>query len=237
MGGQLLFLGVVELIRPVVLLYPVWLLLSEAALVTNQIQASEKVHAESILGMIKAVLTLCVALLQLRVVSLLPGIGYSCLGLGVACYFVAQSDAMLKPLTPMLADNLHKLHKGVDMITRAQTTFLQRVDALLEKRGASDSKQAHVSSNSAGAAGTGAAGTGATNSAGADGTGADGTAGVDVGEKPISTSSTWSWSEGGVGEHCQVEELDGDESEGVVAGEQQGLSGGPLHSTGMRRRK
>jgi hypothetical protein len=129
---KLFFLGLIELIRPVVLLYPAWLLISEAVLITKQVQTAEKLEAKSVMQVIKALLVLAATLLQLRIVSLLPGIGYSCLVLGVVCFFISQSDSLLKPLTPLLAENLHKIDQGIDVFTQVQSTFLQRVSSLLD---------------------------------------------------------------------------------------------------------
>lgn len=131
-GQKLIILGLVEFIRPIVLVYPAWLLLSEASMITKQLQMSEKLEAKSLMAVIKAALLLCAALLQMQVIALVPGIGYSCLVLGVLCYIITQSNAMLKPLTPLLAENLCKLDEGIDVLTALQETFLGRVNSLVE---------------------------------------------------------------------------------------------------------
>ena len=129
-----MFLGIIELIRPAVLIYPAWMLLSEASTITEYINTSETPGTRSVMQVIKAILFLCISLLQLKVVSLVPGIGYPCLGLGIACYFIAQSDSLLKPLTPALADNLYKIDQGIDMLTSVQKKFLSHVNSLVEHK-------------------------------------------------------------------------------------------------------
>lgn len=145
-GEKLFLLGLIELIRPVVLLYPVWLLLSEAVLITKQIQTTDKLEAKSVMQVIKALLILGVTLLQIRVVSLLPGIGYSCLALGTGCFALCQSDALLKPATPLLAHNLYKIDQGIDLFTTVQKTFMQQVSLFVEPTSASTTAGASTSS-------------------------------------------------------------------------------------------
>jgi len=147
-GQKLIILGIVEFIRPIVLVYPAWLLLSEASLIAKQLQMSEKLEAKSLMAVIKALLLLCAALLQLQVIALVPGIGYPCLGLGVLCYLITQSNAMLKPLTPLLAENLCRLDEGIDVLASLQNSFLSRMNSLVESATSSqgiDRNNDHVS--------------------------------------------------------------------------------------------
>ena len=142
-------MGIIEIIRPFVLLYPVWLLLSEAVSISKQIKESEKPDSKSVVQVLKALLMLGATVLQLYLVSLLPGIGYGCLILAVASYIISHCDTLLKPLTPILADNLQKFDRGIDMFASVQKRFFTRISEFIEMSLAapSESEITHCSSH------------------------------------------------------------------------------------------
>lgn len=68
---------------------------------------------------------LAVAVLQLRIIAQLPGLGYTCLALGVSCYILSHCDSLLKPLCPLLAENLVRIDRLLDSFAEVERAFLR----------------------------------------------------------------------------------------------------------------
>jgi hypothetical protein len=136
-GGKAVLLGLAEIIgRPLIMLYPVYLLSMEIVRLANKLGITfsplhdqhhqhhqqqqqqrgaggldwRKVSIGDVVSIAK-LLAMCMAVYQaLLVLSMYSGVGYSCLAVGFCALTLASSDDMLKKYIPALAPHVISFH-------------------------------------------------------------------------------------------------------------------------------
>lgn len=133
-GVRLAALGLVEVVgRPVVMLYPVWLLLQQALLVVKGMETGE-VSPRTVLAALKAVLLLALSSQLLALLALYQGMGYACLLMGGLALAASTSDAHVKALAPIIAPHLAHLDAFLERVGGAEAAAM-RAMGLDDRRG------------------------------------------------------------------------------------------------------
>ena len=133
-GGKLCILGLVEAVgRPIMMLYPLYLVTQEALKVASEIEVKKTISAHSIMQIVK-MLAMLLAVVQLSgILSMYTGLGYTCLAMGSCALFISSNDELTKCVVPVLAphissidvcmDHLYQLERtAVNAFSRTQTT-------------------------------------------------------------------------------------------------------------------
>lgn len=94
-------------------------LLAEIALIVQKVNDKSGFSPENLIQLLKSSMLLIVVALFVRIIGLLPGLGYSASILGVFIFIVTSVDPILKLICPYVAPNMAKL-----------STFVQRMEAL-----------------------------------------------------------------------------------------------------------
>lgn len=122
-GGKAVMFGLVEIIgRPVIMLYPVYLLSVEVTRLAGKLGVTQSLMEQGAAGarqvdwrrlsfidglQIAKLVAMCWAVFQaLTVLSAYTGLGYSCLGVGFAALALASNDVLLKQYTPAMAPHI-----------------------------------------------------------------------------------------------------------------------------------
>lgn len=124
LGGNLLALGMVEVVgKPVMMLYPIYIVSVEALKLAKEFETSQHVTAQSILKILKIMIFILVGYQLMTILAMYTGLGYTCLAIGGASQIIAQSEELSKQAAPVLAphlanidlmfNQLHKLEKVV----------------------------------------------------------------------------------------------------------------------------
>lgn len=121
MGGNLICLGMVEVVgRPVVMLYPLYLVAMEGLKLTNEIEVRGRITPDVIIRVIKIVALLLLGFQLITILSMYPGLGYSCLLIGGVAVTLAASDELTKTIAPVMAPHLFHLDLIFDRLQRAE---------------------------------------------------------------------------------------------------------------------
>ena len=149
-GLRLTALGLVEVVgRPVVMMYPLWLLLREVLHLVKQIEHKQSISPTTVVTMVKAFLMLYVSSSLVSLLSMYQGMGYTCLALGGLTLMVSQSESHLKQFAPILSPHLTHIDDFLDKLTSIESIALRsfgmaqssdisdhpRVEMLSESRG------------------------------------------------------------------------------------------------------
>ena len=124
-GSKLLFLGLVETIgRPLVMLYPIYLVLNKVLEIVAKFEANSipgsrrgEFRAKDATDLIKAALLLLVCSKLMSVLQMYSGVGTTCLAAGAAALFVASSESNTKAAVPLLAPYLYQIEQLVNRVS------------------------------------------------------------------------------------------------------------------------
>ena len=140
-GGKAVLFGIVEIIgRPVIMLYPVYLLSVEITRLAGKLGVTQSLLEQGAAGarhidwrrlsvsdglQIAKLVAMCWAVFQvLTVLSAYTGLGYSCLGVGFAALTLASNDALLKQYTPALAPHIASVGRLMDQACALEQSVL-----------------------------------------------------------------------------------------------------------------
>lgn len=121
MGGNLICLGMVEVVgRPVVMLYPLYLVAMEGLKLTNEIELRGRITPDIIVRVIKIVALLLIGFQLITILSMYSGLGYSCLLIGGVAVTLAASDELTKIIAPVMAPHLFNLDMMFHRLQRVE---------------------------------------------------------------------------------------------------------------------
>lgn len=152
-GGNLICLGMVEVVgRPVVMLYPIYLVVLEALKITNEIEARGRVSPDIIVRVVKIICLLLVGFQLISILSMYTGLGYSCLLIGGVAVVLASSDELTKSIAPVVAPHLANVDMLFNRLQQIESVTMQTLNKTTAPFGIAShhSQQAvgHNSSNS-----------------------------------------------------------------------------------------
>lgn len=129
MGGNLICLGMVEVVgRPVVMLYPLYLVAMEGLKLTNEIEVRGRITPDIIIRVIKIVALLLIGFQLITILSMYAGLGYSCLLIGGVAVTLAASDELTKTIAPVMAPHLFNLDMIFYRLQRAEVMAMNALN-------------------------------------------------------------------------------------------------------------
>jgi hypothetical protein len=128
-GGKLVCLGLVEIVgRPIIMLYPLYLVSQEVLQIVSDIQTpkegNNKVSIKSIVNLIKAMVMLYASLQVLGVLAMYSGLGYSCLILGIVSCVISTKEDLIKIASPIISQYLKQFEALFDKLYKIETNVL-----------------------------------------------------------------------------------------------------------------
>lgn len=106
-GGKLCILGLVEAVgRPIIMLYPLFLITKEILKISSEVEAKKRVSMQSVMQIGKMIVMLFGVVQLLGILSMYTGLGYTCLALGCVAVLVGSSDDLTKASVPVLAPHM-----------------------------------------------------------------------------------------------------------------------------------
>jgi hypothetical protein len=114
--GKLALIGLMEIVRPILLIWPMWLLISEVLVMVKGINEKKGLTPHSVMQLCKTALLAAILYLLVSVMALMPGVGYSCLGVAGLGAVVSSSDPLLKQVCPYIAPNLAAMNEFINLI-------------------------------------------------------------------------------------------------------------------------
>lgn len=120
---KLLFLSLIEIARPLVLAWPLLLVLKEALVLTRALESApgDRNVIASGLALVKPLMLLFIVYQITGVLALLSGSGYFFALLGAFILLFQSSDAILKPYVPLIAEHLSPLVAFVDTLHQIES--------------------------------------------------------------------------------------------------------------------
>lgn len=119
-------LGLVEVLgRPVMMLYPLYLISKEVMLLAKELQTKKSLNPTSLMQICKIVALLAASMQVLSILSMYSGLGYTCLMLGAAAVLIAASDDLTKAAVPTIAPILSQVDVFVQRISAMEQTALR----------------------------------------------------------------------------------------------------------------
>ena len=151
-GGKLCILGLVEAVgRPIIMLYPLFIISKELLKISSEIDVKKKVSMNSIMQIVKmAVMLFCVVQL-LGILSMYTGLGYTCFGLGCGALLVSSNDELTKSSVPMMAPHMVSISLFLDQLYKlegAAVSALSRLGTHTNTQATSENDNSRVSSSS-----------------------------------------------------------------------------------------
>ncbi len=120
-GGNLLCLGMVEVVgRPVMMLYPIYLVCVESTQIAKEFETQRRITPQSILQIAKIFSLLLIGYQLITILSMYTGLGYTCLGLGLCALATASSNSLSKMAAPVLAPHLARLDGMLSQLSRLE---------------------------------------------------------------------------------------------------------------------
>ena len=130
-GGKLCILGLVEAVgRPIIMLYPLFIISKELLKISSEIDVKKKVSMNSIMQIVKmAVMLFCVVQL-LGILSMYTGLGYTCFGLGCGALLVSSNDELTKSSVPMMAPHMVSISLFLDQLYKLESAAVGALSRL-----------------------------------------------------------------------------------------------------------
>ena len=121
-GGKLCMLGLVEAVgRPIVMLYPLFLVTQEALKIASEIEVKKYISVKSIMQIAK-MLAMLLGVVQLSgILSMYTGLGYTCLAIGCAALFISSNDDLTKSAVPVLAPHMANINLFMDRLYQLES--------------------------------------------------------------------------------------------------------------------
>ena len=121
-GGKLCMLGLVEAVgRPIVMLYPLFLVAQEALKIASEIEVKKNISVRSIMQIAK-MLVMLLGVGQLSgILSMYTGLGYTCLALGCVALFISSNDELTKSAVPVLAPHMVNINLFMDRLYQLES--------------------------------------------------------------------------------------------------------------------
>lgn len=120
-GGKLCILGLVEAVgRPIIMLYPLFVLTKEALKISTEIETKKKISLQSIIQIGKMLVMLFAVSQLLGILSMYRGLGYTCLALGSAAVFVGCNHELTKSSVPVLAPHMVSVSLFLEQLCRIE---------------------------------------------------------------------------------------------------------------------
>lgn len=145
-GGKLCILGLVEAVgRPIIMLYPLFIISKELLKISSEIDVKKKVSMNSMMQIIKmAVMLFCVVQL-LGILSMYTGLGYTCFGLGCGALLVSSNDELTKSSVPVMAPHMVSISLFLDQLYKLESAAVSALSRLGSGSGSHTST--HVTEN------------------------------------------------------------------------------------------
>ena len=142
-GGKLCILGLVEAVgRPIIMLYPLFIISKELLKISSEIDVKKKVSMNSVMQVIKmAVMLFCVVQL-LGILSMYTGLGYTCFGLGCGALLVSSNDELTKSSVPVMAPHMVSISLFLDQLYKLESAAV----GALSRLGSGGHTSAHATS-------------------------------------------------------------------------------------------
>lgn len=121
-GGSLIALGMVEVVgRPVMMLYPVYMVILQALKLSKEIEMNnQRITVRQYLQMFKIGVYFVFAYLLLTVLAMYTGLGYTCLLIGGGAVAVASNDEFTKQAAPVIAPHMVNLDLMLGQLQRLE---------------------------------------------------------------------------------------------------------------------
>ena len=110
-------LGLIEFIRPVLLIWPLWLLVMDVLSMVKSLNDKKGLTPQAILQLLKTILLTAVLYMLVYILSLMPGMGFSCLFVAAAGCVLSCEDSILKSLCPVIAPNMAQIQQVMDSLS------------------------------------------------------------------------------------------------------------------------
>ena len=125
-GGSLIALGMVEVVgRPVVMLYPVYMVILQALKLSREIEMNNnKITVHQYLQIFKIGVYFIFAYLLLTVLAMYTGLGYTCLLIGGGAVAVASNDEFTKQAAPVIAPHMANLDLMMNQLHRLEVAVM-----------------------------------------------------------------------------------------------------------------
>jgi hypothetical protein len=121
-GVKLFAIGLVEVIgRPILMLYPIWLLLQQVLVIVKQMEHKQQISPRTLIAIVKAVIMLWLSSYLIQVLAMYQGMGYTSLALGSLALGISSSDSTIKEIAPAIAPHLSGLDKFLDRLSYLET--------------------------------------------------------------------------------------------------------------------
>lgn len=132
-GSKLLFLGLVETIgRPLVTLYPIYLVASKALEIVARMEGrgfGEGFRAKDVADLTKALLLLYACSKLMGILQMYSGVGSACLLVGAAALAAASSAEITKTSAPLLAPYLYRVEQMVNHVAAAEDRVMGAISS------------------------------------------------------------------------------------------------------------
>jgi hypothetical protein len=122
--------GLVDVFRSGLFILPILTLLAEIALIIQKVNDKSGFSPQNVIQLIKSSLLLVVVAIAVRIVGMLPGLGYSASLLGVLLFIVSSVDPLLKLVCPYSAPNMAQISA---FIVKMETIENQLFGAFLDR--------------------------------------------------------------------------------------------------------
>jgi len=123
-GSKLAAVGLIEIVRPVLLVWPIWMIVTEVLTIVRSVNEKRGLHPDSIIQLCKSAVLLVVVYILIMLVGMMPGLGYSSMLLGAACLMVSSTPALLKHACPYIAPNLAQFQFAIHQLEKFETGTL-----------------------------------------------------------------------------------------------------------------
>lgn len=132
-ASKLLFVGLIDFFRSGLFILPILTLLAEIALIVQKINNKSGFSPENIIKLLKSSLLLMVAAMAIRIIGMLPGLGYSTSMLGLLIFIISSVDPLLKLLCPYVAPNMAQLSSFAQRMETLENQVTESVRKILDK--------------------------------------------------------------------------------------------------------
>lgn len=149
-GGKLCILGLVEAVgRPIIMLYPLFVLTKEALKISAEIETKKRISLQSIIQIGKMVAMLFAVAQLLGILSMYRGLGYTCFALGSAAVFVGCSHELTKSSVPVLAPHMVSVSLFLEQLCRIEGVAVAALSRLNGHMGAASDDSAQSQTGTA----------------------------------------------------------------------------------------
>lgn len=112
---------------------PVLTLLAEIALIVQKVNSKSGFTPQNAVKLIKSSLLLIIAAMAVRIIGMLPGLGYSTSIIAVVILVVSSVDPLLKYACPLVAPNMAQISSFIQKMESLENQLTSSVTSILDK--------------------------------------------------------------------------------------------------------